>query len=122
MSVHWSKEDAQGWVQIGLTRHVFSPAAEPDPDALCSPPPAVHADHSSCHECALAVERNAKFAEEVQRAGQAQVMSVGPGDCPPVGQFDPPSTVFSVPMSRREINRLIETLRRARDQSFGKDA
>lgn len=120
LSVHWDKNDWNGFVQIGLTRHVYSPAEEPDSDALCSPPEPIHADHAACHECALAVEKNAKLAEE--RAGQSVAQTVGPGDCPPVSEFDPPTTVFTVPMDRREINKLIETLRRARDQAFGKDA
>ncbi|AQT78318.1 hypothetical protein B1R94_02305 [Mycolicibacterium litorale] len=120
LSVHWDKNDANGFVQIGLTRHVFSAAPEPRPNDIVSPPTPHHADHSACHECVLAVERNAKLAEE--RDGRTMAMTVGPGDCPPISEFDPPATVFTVPLTRRQINNMIETLRRARDGAFGKDA
>lgn len=111
LSLHWSKEDASGYVQIGLTRHVFGVV---DPDALASP---VHADHSNCNECALAVERNAQRAETAVGA-----MIADSTDAPTRGEFDPPTTVFSVPLTRNEINKLIRVLRRARDQAFGEDA
>lgn len=122
MSVHWSKESVQGYVQIGVTRHVWGPKPKPDPDALAVSSP-VHADHSNCHECAVAAEQNAALKAEREAKGGGHWMSVGENrDAPPVGEFDDPATVFTEPMSRTEINKLIRALRRARDQAYGEDA
>lgn len=109
VSVHWSKGT---WVQIGVTRHVWGPL---DPDARTSP---IHADHSACDECAREVVRRARCDQDGPQMMTAMVGS----DAPPVGEFDPPATVFTEVMTRDEINKMIQVLRRARDQAFGKDA
>lgn len=111
MSVHWSKEIDGGYVQIGLTRHVWGAL---DPDAQVKP---IHADHSACSECAVAVRDRPQRPE-----GQPQMMRADFTDAPPVGEFDDPATVFTEQMTRSEINRLIRALREARDQAYGKDA
>lgn len=120
LSVHWSKEaaayDGSHGVQIGLTRHVFG---EVDPEALASP---VHADHHHCGECAAVAEANEQKRQQRDADGfsGAFVSRVGSA-APPVGEYDPPATVFT-DMSRSDINRLIRLLRRARDQAYGEDA
>jgi hypothetical protein len=126
LSVHWTKEDAfafdaSGYVQLGLTRHVWIPEPPLEEGQLCSSP-VRHADHSSCSACADALP----LIEEQQRrkAAGEPVMSSGRvgSDAPPVGVLDPPSTAFSEPLTRTQINKLITVLRRARDQALGADA
>lgn len=112
LSVHWSKET--GEVQIGLTRHVKGPV---DPGSTCSP---VHSDHQHCNECRVAVERNEKRRGEGQPEMVTSCGSTSPA--PPVGEFDGPATVFTAPLTRRELNTMILVFRRARDQAFGADA
>lgn len=114
VSVHWSKEDAQGYIQFGVTRHVWGPQPEPDPNALSFSAP-VHADHSYCHECALAVDR----IKELPTDHPQMIGSSGPEPAREV--WGDPVTVFTDPLSRKEINNLIRVLRRARDQAFGRD-
>lgn len=111
MSVHWSKENDGGYVQIGVTRHVWAPPV----DVFQVKP--VHADHSHCSECAAVVANRPERIE-----GQPVMMSADFTDAPPIGEFDGPSTVFTEPMTRTEINKMIRALRRARDQAYGEDA
>jgi hypothetical protein len=126
LSVHWSKEEGfplsgpgGGYVQIAATRHVWKQQPPPEPGALCSNIPDKHADHSHCAACADAVEDN----EKRKKSGQPQAYWGNSGsDAPPVGEFDPPATVFSEPLTRPQINSLIRVLRRARDAALGADA
>lgn len=114
LTVHWDK--SMGFVQIGLTRHIFD---EPDPAAVASP---LHADHHNCYECAQLIESLPAKVEALKAAGQVagQVCRVG-SDEPPVGDLEPPTTVFTEQLSRGQINRLIKTLRTARDAAYGRD-
>lgn len=116
LSVHWSKEDIGGYVQVAATRHVWGRV---DADIQAS---VIHADHSSCHECALAVEQNNARKADSEATGAPQMMTADFTDAPPIGEFDGPATVFTEPMTRREVNKLIRVLRRARDQAYGEDA
>lgn len=112
LSIHWDKDC--GFVQIGLTRHIYAALS---PDAIVGHP--VHADHHHCNECVTAVAQNNQRKVD----GQPQMMSceaVG-SPAPPIAEFDGPSTVFTTPLTRAAINRMIRTLRRARDQAFGPD-
>jgi hypothetical protein len=116
VTVHWSKENMGGYVQLGVTRHVFKPL---DPEAKCSP---IHADHSSCDECAQAVEYRDKLREEQKELGLMPMMRADFTDAPPVSELDDPATVFTEVLDRGQINNMIRTLRRARDQAYGPDA
>lgn len=127
LTLSWSKgEDApvRGFVQIGVTRHAFKPPKEPEPDALCSPVPIhePHADHRNCGACIDAVEW--QQAEKAKRPANQPEMFLGQTgrDSPPIGEFEPPTTVFTDELTRDQLNNFIRVLRRARDQAFGADA
>jgi hypothetical protein len=116
LSVHWSKDhDGDGNVQLAITNHVWGRSPEPEPDALAHSRP-VHSGHNDCVPCA---ER----AEAMKAVGDApefgQMMEVDGGSV--VGEFDPSVSIVTKPLSRTEINNMIRSLRRARDQAFGKD-
>lgn len=112
LSVHWSKEMSGGYIQLGVTRHVWG---QLDPEAECSP---IHADHSNCAECAkVALER-----KDVKPDWPVMMSDRTGSDAPPVGEYDQPATVFTDEMTRDQINQMIKVLRRARDQAFGADA
>ena len=135
MSVNWSKESEGGWVQIGMTRHVSGPE---DPDARVK---SIHADHSACSECYtwngnIVQDGKVHFApqwpENVTlpfKERKATPEDNMPGydtilePLPPHGSVDPAgvATVWSAPMRRDQINKMIKTLRRARDQAYGPD-
>lgn len=128
LTLHWSKgEDApvQGYVQLGVTRHIFKPQTPVvhTPGGVMSLPEVgyPHADHQHCNECVLAQEW--RDEQKTAKHGQLQMMQGQTGsDAPPQGEWDPPATVFSDELSRDDINHMIKSLRRARDQAFGADA
>lgn len=97
LSVHWTKntnagKELSGIVSIATTRHVWIQEDRTSED----PDAYTHTGHRQCAKCQV----------------------------PPAGCHKPwgdPETVY-VNMSRHDINRLISTLRAARDQAFGSDA
>ncbi len=119
LTVNWDKE--QGLVQLGLTRHVLRHTArefEPgELEPLCRSAP-THADHSYCGAC-----EDAMVEIEKAKATGRQGWSMGDSSFGPnVHEFDGPTTVFTEPMTRWQINTMIRVLRRARDQAHGEDA
>lgn len=83
-------------------------------------------DKNHCH-VQLHVQRH-QFAAPVKprecRNGCDGITS-GCAECGPAGTnmtAEPEAEIFTDPLSRNEINRIITVLRRARDQAFGADA
>ena len=107
VSVRWSKEEGfphsepgGGYVQLAATRHVWIPQPAPEPGALCSngrlcTPTTVIAPPAPTRS---STTRSAKLL------GSRRCFSGNTGsDAPPIGEFDPPSTVFTEPMTRSQI-------------------
>lgn len=94
ISIHWSKgPDAPAGGLVQIAATRHVWIPSPE---LGTPPQGGHADHNHCSEC-------------VQTTGGLVLAEM-------------PSTVWSDELTRGEINKLIRTLRRARDDAFGADA
>lgn len=109
ISIHWNKD--LGWVQLAATRHVWIPDGLGDPhnqQVLCRN---THADHNNCSECVY----DAPPPKQYKAWGST-------AEEPERGDRECPSTVWSEPLTRNEINDMIRVLRRARDAAHGQDA
>lgn len=95
-SVHWNKQgEMPGIVQISLRRHKFTCGCSPDEDAACSFEGCIGGKNIGQDSCRW-----------------------GP---PPTSDPEDEIALFTRTMTRAEINDMIRTLRKARDQAFGRD-
>lgn len=104
VSVHWDKD--QGYVQLGVTRHVWMGSVPEDGRR--------HIDHDYCGEC----ERQSKCPNgcDGETTGCTECSSPEQSDF-----VEEPVSVFTDLLTRQQINTMIRVLRRARDQAHGKD-
>jgi hypothetical protein len=99
VTVHWSRD---GLVQLEVTRHVWSHACPRGCDGIVT----------GCSECPRGT------TEEFDQA-KAPASTVFINENPAA---DPKVTIYTQPLNRGQINKLIRVLRRARDQAYGEDA
>lgn len=117
VSVHWTKQAAEdtpcGWVQVSITRHPWEQPACPNGcDGVLT----------GCSECPpkgrLALGGQIPMLPPGPETDEAGTIVSTPLTSADVGGSE---TMYADPMTRDELNRLIRTLRRARDQAYGRD-
>lgn len=142
-SIHWNKAgDMPGYVQLHIQRHVWTTTLDPAKrehltDCTCSTSDEICAslpkscgcsDGMYCSNCpspekswALGHGFKGSVADfDAQKVAAADA-GTGPDNPYARERMAERATVISDPFTRDEINKLIRTLRRARDQAFGAD-
>lgn len=118
LSAHWQKDaSGEGLVQLAITNHVWGRIGDrDDEDSLVSTTP-IHSGGADCAACAARAEAMQAVGDPPEHGAMVEVHGASV-----VGEFDPSVSIITKPMTRAEINKLIRTLRKARDDAFGTDA